>query len=236
MNYRFYLLVFFIFLWNCKSSETSKKSTSDVKVVSAMKNVMWKGELESTIHLDTISDKNNLYGIGPLSFLQGELLIIDGQSYVSKVLSDSTMVVTETYNVGAPFFVYANQKDWKINKVPSNIKSIKEFEEYITNLSKDYNYPFVFKLMGTVNSAKIHIQNLPKGAKVSNPTEAHQGQTNYSLNNKSVEIVGFFSKEHQGVFTHHDSFIHMHLITSDKSMMGHLDEVDINNLQLYLPD
>jgi len=70
---------------------------------------------------------------------------------------------------------------------------------------------------------------------VSSPAEAHQGQTNYYLNNEEVEIVGFFSTEHQGVFTHHDSFLHMHLITKDKSLMGHLDELELDKVTLYLP-
>lgn len=84
-------------------------------------------------------------------------------------------------------------------------------------------------------SATIHIQNLPEGTKVSSPQEAHQGQTNYELFNENVEIVGFFSTQHKGVFTHHDSYVHMHLITKDESKMGHVDELEIRKLKLYLP-
>lgn len=68
--------------------------------------------------------------------------------------------------------------------------------------------------MGTVASAVIHIQNLPLGTKVSSPEEAHQGQRNYLIEEESVEVVGFFSTKHQGVFTHHNSFVHMHLINA----------------------
>ena len=95
---------------SCNSSD--KKSAPnetypDVKVVGAMKNVMWNGSLESSIDLDTISDKKGLYGLGPESFLTGELLIIDGKTFLSKVTSDSTMSVQKTLDVSAPFFVYA---------------------------------------------------------------------------------------------------------------------------------
>jgi len=90
-------------------------------------------------------------------------------------------------------------------------------------------------LEGKIVEAAIHIQNLPKGSTVSSPKEAHQGQVNYSLENESVEIVGFFSTEHQGVFTHHDSFLHMHLISQDESKMGHIDSLEIDEMSLFLP-
>ncbi len=220
-----------------KKSKTKIKNQSIVQVVGAMKNVMWKGELAGTINLDTIKDKNGLYGLGPVEYLTGELLIIDGKSYVSTVTSDSTMAVDETYQVKAPFLVYANQLDWNIEDLPLNIKTIKELEEFVDKKTLDFKRPFVFKLKGHVDSAKIHIQNLPKGTKVSSPEEAHQGQTNYTLKNIEVEIVGFFSTEHKGIFTHHDFDVHMHLITTDRKKMGHLDKVLFGNgnIKLYLP-
>ncbi|HIA36005.1 MAG TPA: alpha-acetolactate decarboxylase [Flavobacteriales bacterium] len=220
-----------------KKPETIIENQSIVQVVGAMKNVMWKGELAGTINLDTINDKNGLYGLGPVEYLTGELLIIDGKSYVSAVITDSTMAVKETYQVKAPFFVFANQTEWDVENLSSDIKTIKELEEFIDKKTLDFKRPFVFKLKGQVNNAEIHIQNLPKGTKVSSPEEAHQGQTNYSLENSDVEIVGFFSTEHKGVFTHHDSNVHMHLITTDRKKMGHLDKVLFGSgtVRLYLP-
>ena len=200
-----------------------------------MKNVMWKGELSGSINLDTISNKKGLYGLGPKSYLTGELLINDGQSYVSRVTSDSTMAVQKTFSVSAPFFVYANVTKWIEIELGSEIKKIKDIEKLVDEITIDLKRPFAFKLIGNVSKAVIHIQNLPKGTKVTSPTDAHQGQTNYKLKNEEVTIIGFFSTEHKGVFTHHDSNIHMHLITNNESKMGHLDEVEIENMKLYLP-
>ncbi|EZH74091.1 alpha-acetolactate decarboxylase [Aquimarina atlantica] len=226
-------------LISCNSThkkDSSKKieTYTDIKIVGAMKNVMWKGELGSSINLDTIADKNGLYGIGPESYLTGELLINNGKSYVSKVASDSTMTVKKTFDVSAPFLVYGNVKEWNEIELPANVRTIKDVEKFIDNTTTDFKRPFVFKLIGQT-SATIHIQNLPEGTKVSSPQEAHQGQTNYELFNENVEIVGFFSTEHKGVFTHHDSYVHMHLITKDESKMGHVDELEIRKLKLYLP-
>ncbi|WP_435622904.1 acetolactate decarboxylase [Flagellimonas sp.] len=227
-------------LIGCNSNPKEKKKVEietypDIKIVGAMKNVMRKGELGSSIDLDTISDKNGLYGLGPVSYLRGELLINNGKSYLSKVISDSTMTVEKTFETSAPFFVYGNVTEWNEIELPPYLKTIQDLEKLIDNKTTEYKRPFAFKLIGQVSSAIIHIQNLPEGTKVTSPKEAHQGQTNYELENVNVEVIGFFSREHKGIFTHHDSFLHMHLITKDESKMGHLDKMEIGKMKLYLP-
>ena len=91
--------------------------------------------------------------------------------------------------------------------------------------------------MGTVEKASIHVVNLPKGSKVKSPEDAHKGKVNYNLSKKNCEIIGFFSTDHQTIFTHHDTFLHMHLITADRKKMGHLDDVFFkkNTMVLSLP-
>lgn len=218
-----------------KKEQQVAETYSDIKIIGAMKNVVWKGELDSSIRLDTISDRNGLYGLGPVSYLEGELLINDGQSYVSKVVSDATMTVEKSFDISAPFFVYANVTDWEIIELDATIKTIADLEKFIDEKTTKRKRPFAFKLLGKVSKAKVHVQNLPKGATVSSPEEAHQGQANFEVSNIESVIIGFFSTEHQGVFTHHDSFLHMHLITEDETIMGHLDELEIEDMKLYLP-
>lgn len=230
------LLLISVVLVGCKSASEETKSLEDFVVVGAMKNVMWKGELGGSLSLDSLSGVKGLYGLGPLSYLQGELLLKDGQVFVSRVTSDSTMTVEMDSQLTAPFFVYGKVQEWKEVSLPSEIKQIGDLEDYIDQQSLDSKRPFAFKLEGKVSSAQIHIQNLPEGTVVSSPAEAHQGQTNYILRDQEVEILGFFSTEHQGIFTHHDSFLHMHLITSDLKQMGHLDHMEIEEMKLFLPN
>ena len=218
-------------------TSTTEKAANEVKIIGQMKDVMWKGQLHGNINLDTIALKTNLYGLGPVEYLAGEILIIDGQSYKSTVVSDSTMQVEATYEIKAPFFGYANISKWEEHTLPDSIQTIAQLEKQIDNLTKSAPRPFMFKLSGTVEQATIHIVNLPKGSKVSSPDEAHQGQVNYQLNHEQSDIIGFFSTAHKAVFTHHDTFLHMHLITSDRNKMGHLDEVLFKqgSMKLYLP-
>lgn len=217
------------------SGASSAETYPDLNIVGAMKNVMWKGELGSRIDLDTISDKKGLYGLGPQTYLTGELLINNGISYVSKVTSDSTMSVERSFAVSAPFFVYAQVTEWEEVELPARVRTIQDLEQFIDEKTQADKRPFAFKLRGQVARAIIHIQNLPPGTTISSPQEAHQGQTNYALTDEESDIIGFFSTEHQGVFTHHDSFLHLHLITKDERKMGHVDELEIGNMTLFLP-
>lgn len=227
-----------IAMMGCNSSRKEREATntySDLEIAGAMRDVMWKGELGSKINLDTIADKKGLYGLGPESYLTGELLINDGNAYVSKVTSDSTMTVEKTFELTAPFFVYANVTEWGEMDLPATVKSMQDLEKYIDEQTAKYKRPFVFKVKGRVSKVSIHIQNLPQGTSVSSPEEAHHGQVSYELQNEEVTVIGFFSTEHQGVFTHHDSFLHMHLINEDEDKMGHLDELEIAKMKLFLP-
>lgn len=219
------------------SSIQAQKQNKDVKVIGQMKNVMWKGELFGNIHLDTIANKENLYGFGPVEYLAGEILIIDGKSYKSTVTSDTAMKVEETYDIKAPFFAYANISDWSEQSLPETVQNLEQLETYLDSITKDSPRPFMFKLKGTVEQATVHIVNLPEGSKVSSPDEAHQGQVNYELQNEKADIIGFFSTKHKAIFTHHNTFLHMHLITKDRRKMGHLDEVTFTpgTVKLYLP-
>lgn len=232
-------LLVLVFMASCKTKSSNSKDNTypDIQIAGAMKNVMWKGKLGGIINLDTISNKKGLYGLGPVSYLTGELLIVDGKTYISRVVDSATMSVEENSKIEAPFFVYGNANEWQKEKLPADVTDIASLEEFIDSKTKEFKRPFIFKLKGNVNYADIHIQNLPKGTMVSSPDEAHSGQVNYDLENEEVEIIGFFSTEHQAVFTHHDSYMHMHLITKDRSNMGHLDNVEFTaiEVELYLP-
>jgi acetolactate decarboxylase len=236
MNFKIILLGLTILtLTSCSSK--AQHTTNDVKIVGQMKNVMWKGQLHGNITLDTIANKTNLYGLGLIEYLAGEILIIDGKSYKSTVTSDTTMKVEETYNIKAPFFGYANIAKWTEQNLPDSIQTIQQLETYLDKVTKNSQRPFMFKLSGTVEQATIHIVNLPKGSKVSSPDEAPKGQKNYELKNEQSDIIGFFSTEHKAIFTHHDTYLHMHLMTTDGKKMGHLDEVLFKKgtMKLYLP-
>lgn len=218
-------------------NEPQTEYRDDVTVIGEMRNVMWNGELAGIIDLQTLSGREHLYGLGPVEYLRGEILILDGISYKSTVVSDTEMHVETTFDMKAPFFGYATIAEWTEHDLPASVQTIPQLEEYLAEAGDSLSHPFMFKLLGMVDEALIHIVNLPEGTEVSSPAEAHQGQIDYPLQNEKVDILGFYSTEHQRIFTHRDSFVHMHLITADRQKMGHLDEVKFRGgtITLSLP-
>ena len=198
-----------------------------------MRDVMWEGDLKGKIETDSLNNKET-YGLGPIEFLKGEIVVFDGQTFVSKVIDSIFHQVTKIPSVRAPFFVYSTNSDLKVIEFNRENFTLKELEEYINSVYKDYNQPLLLRIDGLFDNIKLHSVNLPEGKKVSSPDEAHQGLTQYDFKNISGSLIGFFSRNHKAVFTHHDSFFHAHFISDDLKVLGHIDETDFNSSKVTL--
>lgn len=174
------------------------------------------------------------FGLGPVEFLKGEILLFEGQSYVSKVIDSISHEVNKVPSVSAPFFVYSSNSDLKIVEFNLENYTLKELEEYINLMYIDYHQPLLIRVDGIFDNIKVHSVNLPEGKKVSSPDEAHQGLTQYDFKNISGSLIGFFSRLHKAVFTHHDSFFHAHFISDDREVLGHIDETDFNSSKVTM--
>jgi len=203
----------------------------------AMKNVMMMGNLSGSIDLDTMSNKKHLYGFGPVDYQSGEIMILDGKSYKSTVVSATKMNVSETFKMKASFFAYQQIESWKEVEMPDSVTNMDQLERFLSQSTVSYPRPFLFRLTGIADSAVVHVVNLPKGTKGLSPEDAHLGQQNFAIKNEPIELLGFFSTEHKTIFTHHDTFIHIHLITENRKKMGHLESLVLRKgaARLYLP-
>lgn len=234
-RYAYVLLIAFTAASCTSSDQVLPSEPHSVSIVGEMRKVMREGRLEGTIRLDTIAKREHLYGLGPMAYLKGEITVLDGVAYRSVVLPDSSMAVDTTYAMEAPFFGYANIPSWTEATLPDSVRSLADIEQYLDAITKDRKRPFFFRLEGMVADAVIHVVNLPDGAVVTSPDEAHVGQVDYPIKDTEAVLLGFYSTEHKAVFTHHDTFVHIHLITADRSMMGHVDALVLGSgAKLYL--
>ena len=222
---RFFLFVSFsVLLLSCNNV---RRSTS-IEVVGKMSDVMWKGDLSGKISTDSLSDANT-YGLGPMEYLSGEVLLFEGQTFISKVTDSVTHQVTRTNAIKAPFFVYSKHSDLMDIPVTPSGFSLKSTEYLIDSIYADYDYPLLVRIDGVFQDLIIHSVDLPEGSLVSSPDQAHEGLTKYDYKNISGSIIGFFSRNHKAIFTHHDSYFHAHFISDDRSVMGHLYSVSFNS-------
>jgi acetolactate decarboxylase len=218
----FFTLVAILFLTFLGKAQVG---SNQIIVTDEMFNTMWRGELNAKIKIDTIKPRNGLYGLGPMAMLQGEILILNGTCYSAMVLDETHMQIDSHGVVGAPFFAHGFVQQWKAVKLPGSVKTHIALEKFLDKRFKKQKGAKFFKIEGRIEEATIHLVNLPLGTPVKQPKDAHKGKTTYKVYDKEVELLGFYSSEHRQIFTHHDTNLHMHLITKDRSKMGHVDSI-----------
>jgi len=100
----------------------------------------------------------------------------------------------------------------------------------------DISKPFAFLLSGNITKLNWHIIDWDESQEDHSPQNHLNSGLNGVLAYGDVEILGFFSKQHEGVFTHKGSNTHMHFRTDDVSLAGHVDGIFLGeNMTLKLP-
>jgi len=203
-----------------------------VQVFGALREMMHEGRLESRVHLQKVST-DDVFGVGALSELRGEVTIISGAAWLSypEGLTSTRTVVSRAPTEGAALLVTSEVHEWEPITIDREI-SISALGEHIAAMASargiDVDKPFPFLIEGPVRSLEWHVID---GSRLGNAKEdnGHQSHLDSAvrgrIDNASVLIVGFYSTHHQGVFTHHDSTVHLHVIDRANRHSGHVDQV-----------
>ena len=200
----------------------------------SMRATMWEGQLSGLIAMDSIA-RPGMYGIGPLAFLKGEITLVDGRCFVSRVVGDSAIVVEERSDVQAPFFVRASAANWTQVPLPDHVVDLRSLDVFLTEWARGSEGSFLFRLRGLVGQEiGYHVMNVPTGTMIQGPDEAHAHQVNYVDRGSEGTLIGFFSTRHHGVFVHHDANIHVHYLSWDHARMGHVESLIIDPARLVL--
>lgn len=211
---------------------------SQVKHSGALRNIMG-GDIDRTMSLDSLANMDNLYALGAIEDLKGEIQIFDSEASNSSV-EDGVLVISDSFNKGVALLVYTQVQDWESFTLSSSVKSKSELETEIATLAKEYGIdsekPFPFLIEGTPASLTWHVIDWKNGDAVHTHKKHQESGLNAVIENKAVEILGFYSTKHKAVFTHHTTFMHMHFRTKDSSIAGHLDDLVLGEeMVLKLP-
>jgi acetolactate decarboxylase len=204
-----------------------------VVATGAMRNTMFNGQLAGLIQLDSIAGPGT-YGIGPVEYLRGELMLWDGHAYRSTAKGDTSMVVEEQPTSKAPFFVHQHVQVWNQVTLPDSITDLLLLDAFLTSRFAGLGKPFAFTLQGKIAEARVHIVDVSPGTSILGPDDAHRENKYYTLADRNVDLLGFFSTKHKAVFTHHDTNIHVHAITEERDRMGHVESIRFDPEQVDL--
>jgi len=218
----FVLMISFI---GCQQQPEQK-----VQVAGALRNIMINGDISSKIEIESLQNKQHLYALGALANLKGEIVIFDNSPFITSV-KDGRLELDQTLNHQATLLVYTQQEDWRQLELPEGLESYKDLETFITELAKNnaakVDQPFPFLIRGTVKSAQWHVIDWPEGDTEHTHAKHKASGLHGTIADETVEILGFYSDKHHGVFTHHTTNMHLHVKNQTGNIAGHLDELSL---------
>lgn len=200
-----------------------------VKYSGKMSKIGQESRVDAEIMIDSIKGKH-LYAIGPVENLRGEIIVWDNKPFVAAITEDKRPYLQKNVKqLKAIFLVYADIEKWDTVLLTNKISSLKELEKAITKAAylhgTDTSTAFPFLILGKVKEGTGHI--MFKDTSIIDITPAALKEANHknTFNNQLAQMLGFYSQHHQTIFTHHDSFLHIHYRMANKYQAGHLDMV-----------
>jgi acetolactate decarboxylase len=187
------------------------------------------GDVSGKVPLQQFSETKNIYAVGPVAGLDGEITAIDGKFHIVRV-KHGEIKTDSDLSTTASFLVWSEVSAWKQPvvlgaRVGNHAELEKQIEFLAAKEGVDITKPFPFIIEGTVESVDYHIL-VPK-----KPHQADSGHNDsakkISSKNVTAKVIGFFSKNHEGVFTHRGSAAHLHILESN-GYSGHVDEIVLN--------
>lgn len=217
------ILISMIALINCQSPIDNPK----VEHFGVLREIMQEQKLEANVALENLKYSENLYGLGALENLAGELIILGGKTYQSIVNDSGDVIVVENRTGGATLLVTSKVKEWIEISVENEIESLSQLEEVIAQEAGkhflDIEEPFPFIIEGKL-LVDWHVINAPAALERTHESFKKSGVSG-TFFHEPATVLGFYSKKHEGVFTHHGSYLHAHVFKEeDYLLMGHVDE------------
>jgi hypothetical protein len=96
-----------------------------------MRDAIIMGKREATLDLRTLKDRVHLYGVGPIDGLTGEATIADSRPSLARVGADKRVQVTENFETGVPFFVWAEVPAWGDLTIPNQVRTYADLELFV---------------------------------------------------------------------------------------------------------
>src|SRR5580765_4398890 len=196
------------------------------------------GKGTDPISLQRFAGLESLYAVGPLENARSEVSIYDSAALISK-FHDGLVNVSIDLSRRAAFLVYAIVENWRRTTIRRGIAGEQQLGDQLLRFAVetgiDVDQPFPFLLQCHMAQATFHILCNQSDGEY-NPHLHEKAKVRLSIADKAVEIVGFYSRQHRGMFTPRDSDFHMHVRTLDNQLSGHLESFSSNQgMILYLP-
>src|SRR5690606_22057074 len=95
--------------------------------------------------------------------------------------------------------------------------------------------PFPFWLTGE-GTADWHVIDWPAGDSLHTHEKHKKAGLHGRIKLKNAKIIGFYSPKHAGIYTHHSTRLHMHVLATEQPLAAHLDAIRGKKVVLRIGD
>ncbi len=204
----------------------------EVQTFGALRAMFHDDQTGPMVNLGQLLPAADLYGVGALADLAGEVTIVGGKAYLSYPEGDSARTETvSTSEEAATLLVVTRVPGWRriVTKAPIRYDEIDEkIGELAAAAGMDVDRRLPFLLEGEFEDLQWHVIDGRRLAAGGTSHEDHLGSAvKLKRDRASATLIGFYSNKDQGVFTHMGSVTHIHCVLEDPISAGHVDHVTI---------
>lgn len=208
--------------------------------IGEQREIFKSGRADASISLTELSGLADLYALGPVAGLDGEITIFNSRAYVCQVRGDAdAYTVDRTFSHGAIFLAWAQMREWEDLQVPESVPDYRALEAFVMQAARtqgiDLDVPFPFLMSGRAHEIVWHINVDRTDGRPITRELFRKSKQPYILRRESVDIFGVYSDRHGGVFIGEDMKIHIHFVSRDTAATGHIDDIAPGSLTLRLP-
>src|SRR5262249_12392828 len=155
-------------------------------------------DIRGHVDLFALSALPDLYALGPLEGVTGEVSIFRSVPSIARVES-SVVVTTAGWEVRACFLVWAQLQVWHVRVLETALADLEAFEDAVIAVACeqgiDVSRPFAFHVDGIAADATLHV--LDKRDALPHTAERHEhAKVRQRLGAAVVELIGFHSPHH----------------------------------------
>lgn len=199
----FSMISLMILLITAYAAIVVSKEEGMLEYIGAQSDIFRTGKAARVVSLEDLKGLHGLYAIGPVEGLDGEITIFNSKPFITKVRGND-FVLDTSFNHGAFFLVWSEQTKWKDVAIPNAVKGYADLQRFVKDKAQaagiDTTKPFPFLVSGTPAEIKWHINVDRTDGKPITTTLFLRSKKNFILKDEPVDIVGFYSEHHAGIF------------------------------------
>ncbi len=204
----------------------------EVQAYGALRAMFHEDQTGPMVNLSQLLPAPDLYGVGALADLAGEVTIVGGKTYLSYPDGDTARTeIVSTSDEAATLLVVTGVPAWRaiVTEAPIRFEEIGEkIGELASAAGMDVDRRLPFLLEGEFEDLQWHVIDGRRLAAGGTSHEDHLGSAvKLKRDRASATLIGFYSKNDQGVFTHMGSVTHVHCVLEEPLSAGHVDHVII---------